>query len=613
MNSRRSQSRRSSNLLPIRPLFSKVNTNTSLTASSSKRASSIPRASFSSNAKLNQGRSHESLVSMGTTPSKTGMASMRMSATTPQRGMATPQSYGRIPASVAKKETRNLKDKTCTKEMMQNLANVLSDFGYPEFVGIKEIQKIDKQNFIKYFNFLFQYIDRSYQLTPRFDAEVLMKTVKDLGYCGSISKSSLMSIGAMHTGSLIIGLLSWLSDLVRKLMHLHEDNSLEMEELQIMTDAYQAWCLDQPYEQFTDDFRALYMERHQIEEGAVEEMDRQIRKVVEEYKNLERRSSNIDELKADARKLEQRLEDLRGNEVQLQRRFKELDQEEKHLLRNLEETKEKNATIQVEIGQLELAAKDCKLSVEEARKIRSEINAIRSHISSCSEQRAEVAKLVEKRELQIASLSAENIKTSRCLNLELISMGLISSDNIDWKNTLLAFLENKPKELSMTENHCLAILEKKERILAETSRLNMELKHTELQKRRLDDEFESTKTERDEMERLYLSQLSQLENISAAPRSDPVYLRNQYEIDSLTKKVAEQKCQMNQQEKDLEIKMNENAKKLKDTENEMLMLQNQVTTSFSNLIDGYKRALIAAEERSLPFDKIQTMLPVVNF
>ena len=29
---------------------------------------------------------------------------------------------------------------------------------------------------------------------------------------------------------------------------------------------------------------------------------------------------------------------------------------------------------------------------------------------------------------------------------------------------------------------------------------------------------------------------------------------------------------MNQQEKDLEIKMNENAKKLKDTENEMLVI-----------------------------------------
>lgn len=80
------------------------------------------------------------------------------------------------------------------------------------------------------------------------------------------------------------------------------------------------------------------MERHQIDEGAVKEMDREIRKVVEEYKNLERKSSNIEELKADARKLEQRLEELRSNEAQLQRRFKELDQEEKHHLRDLDET-----------------------------------------------------------------------------------------------------------------------------------------------------------------------------------------------------------------------------------------------------------------------------------
>ena len=73
-----------------------------------------------------------------------------------------------------------------------------------------------------------------------------MRTVKDLGYCGSISKSSLMSskffrliqccillltsasnfpVGTTHTGSLIIGLLIWLSDLVSRLMHLHEENS----------------------------------------------------------------------------------------------------------------------------------------------------------------------------------------------------------------------------------------------------------------------------------------------------------------------------------------------------------------------------------------------------
>ena len=36
--------------------------------------------------------------------------------------------------------------------MMQNVANFLSDSGYPEFISIKEMQKIDKQSFIKYFN-----------------------------------------------------------------------------------------------------------------------------------------------------------------------------------------------------------------------------------------------------------------------------------------------------------------------------------------------------------------------------------------------------------------------------------------------------------------------------
>ena len=62
---------------------------------------------------------------------------------------------GNIVGSVAKpylKETRNLSDKNCTKEMMQSVANFLSDSGYPEFISIKEMQKIDKQSFIKYFN-----------------------------------------------------------------------------------------------------------------------------------------------------------------------------------------------------------------------------------------------------------------------------------------------------------------------------------------------------------------------------------------------------------------------------------------------------------------------------
>ena len=48
------------------------------------------------------------------------------------------------------REIRNLTDKTSMREMMVNIANFCSDSGFPEQVGIKEIQKIDKQSFIKY-------------------------------------------------------------------------------------------------------------------------------------------------------------------------------------------------------------------------------------------------------------------------------------------------------------------------------------------------------------------------------------------------------------------------------------------------------------------------------
>lgn len=50
------------------------------------------------------------------------------------------------------KETRNLSDKNCVLEMMKNVAVFLNDIGFPESVSHKEIQKIDKQSFIKYFN-----------------------------------------------------------------------------------------------------------------------------------------------------------------------------------------------------------------------------------------------------------------------------------------------------------------------------------------------------------------------------------------------------------------------------------------------------------------------------
>ncbi len=57
-----------------------------------------------------------------------------------------------------------------------------------------------------------------------------------------------------------------------------------------------------------------------------------------------------------------------------------------------------------------IAAKNCKVSADEARRIKAEIATNKRDLAAASEQRAEVAKLFEKREIQLGNIAAEVIK-----------------------------------------------------------------------------------------------------------------------------------------------------------------------------------------------------------
>ncbi len=64
------------------------------------------------------------------------------------------------------------------------------------------------------------------------------------------------------------------------------------------------------------------------------------------------------------------------------------------------------------------AAKNCKVSADEARRIKSAIAANKRDYAAASEQREQVAKLVEKREMQLANIAAQvrsKLKLSRAI------------------------------------------------------------------------------------------------------------------------------------------------------------------------------------------------------
>ena len=60
-----------------------------------------------------------------------------------------------------------------------------------------------------------------------------------------------------------------------------------------------------------------------------------------------------------------------------------------------------------EIDELKVAAKSCKVSAEDARRIKAEIAGNKRDSAATLEQRKQVAELVEKREMQKANVSAE--------------------------------------------------------------------------------------------------------------------------------------------------------------------------------------------------------------
>ena len=71
----------------------------------------------------------------------------------------------------------------------------------------------------------------------------------------------------------------------------------------------------------------------------------------------------------------------------------------------------KVALNQKKIAELLLAAKNSKMSAEDARRIKAEIGNSKREYAAVMEQREQVAKLVEKREMQKANLSAEVINS----------------------------------------------------------------------------------------------------------------------------------------------------------------------------------------------------------
>ncbi|XP_033635923.1 kinetochore protein NDC80 homolog [Asterias rubens] len=112
------------------------------------------------------------------------------------------------------KDTRPLSSKPFMQREIRDLVEFLTQQGYPHPINVKMLTTPTTKDFLKVFQFLYNFMDQKYVPAPKFEEEIpqIFKTLK---YPFNISKSSMFTVGSPHTWPQILGALHWMLDCVK--------------------------------------------------------------------------------------------------------------------------------------------------------------------------------------------------------------------------------------------------------------------------------------------------------------------------------------------------------------------------------------------------------------
>jgi SMC interacting uncharacterized protein involved in chromosome segregation len=135
-------------------------------------------------------------------------ANGRKSSVGVRRGSA----YG---AGSGKADPRPITDKGYVNDSIRALVGYLSDYGYDQPISAKILTRPSGRDFNNIMGFLFRQYDPAWQPTPgsRFEEEVI-PFLKAIGYPFTLSKASLLAVGAPQTWPKALAAISWMIELL---------------------------------------------------------------------------------------------------------------------------------------------------------------------------------------------------------------------------------------------------------------------------------------------------------------------------------------------------------------------------------------------------------------
>ncbi|XP_062521441.1 kinetochore protein NDC80 homolog [Corticium candelabrum] len=141
-----------------------------------------------------------------------GLPNLRRTSSMLPYGSGRPSSVS-AKGGAAMKDHRPLLDKGYQSQLIKKLKDFLTKTNYPYPVTHKQLQSPSSREFVSMFQYVYSFIDSSCKLTAKFDEEIPL-LLKQIGYPFGISKKSLLSVGSTFTWPHLLGVFSFLIDVI---------------------------------------------------------------------------------------------------------------------------------------------------------------------------------------------------------------------------------------------------------------------------------------------------------------------------------------------------------------------------------------------------------------
>ncbi|TRY95357.1 hypothetical protein DNTS_016030 [Danionella cerebrum] len=317
------------------------------------------------------------------------------------------------------KDPRPLHDKTFVQQCIKLLCEFLVERGFPGSITVKALQSPSTKEFLKIFEFIYTFLDPSFQMPTAKVEEEIPRMLKDLGYPFVLSKSSMYSIGAPHTWPQALGALIWLIDAIKIFSTTRvqglpfsdfSDEQCEIEEgaeynklcLEYCADTYNKFMegadtFEDEDEEYINKLRKLY----NVDEALLHSQQDKHRMLMEQVERLERESQT-----GDLQRLQEYSSTLEAHKTTHENIAAELAQELEAYEIQIEGLKQEKMRLQHILENQKFTPADIERINREKNELQQNIKSLKQGLQETEQQvwneEVNLSKTKERAELKIA-------------------------------------------------------------------------------------------------------------------------------------------------------------------------------------------------------------------